>query len=658
MTELQTAALPRLEARFAPATWNQETRTVELSWGRGVEVERIDWRTEQRYTERLTMEPAAVDLTRLNAGAPLLDSHGRWSLDDVIGTVERAWIENGEGRAVVRFSAREDVRGILRDVQDGILRNVSVGYAVDEWRETRDEKGRLVRTAVRWTPHEISLVPVPADASAQVRAAGGAPAPSPGDVHHEEGRMAENTNVPATPPVDEAAIRAAAAEAERTRIASLDAPAAKARAMGMNEVSLAALRGRAIEEGMDAPAFQALLFDALAKGRAADEEARAAERTMPGFMPRAVSQFGHSWEDPSVVVDAMATAIAAREMPAVREKVGDGKWREYAGLRPSDMLLELARARGENVSVRDRTRLIARAFHSTSDFPLLLANAGNKMLEAGYAVANPSYRRFFGRRRFNDFKAHSFLTAGDFPSLVELREGGEITRGTMSEKREQVTARPYARGVAITRQALVNDDLGAFTDFAAMIGRRVADWENATAYALVNQASGDGPTLTEGNAAVFGTGAGRANKASSATTVTAVALGLGFNAIKNQTSLDGLKLNLAPQFLVCSPIQEFVAAQFASSSVVPSSPSSVNVFAGRFEVVSDSNIPNNRWYLFADPASAPVYVYGYVGDAEAPSIRVGQPLGVDGTVIEVVHDFGVGAIDYRGGYFNPGAAPT
>jgi hypothetical protein len=666
MTELQTADVPRLEARFAPATWNAEARTVELSWGRGVEVERMDWRTDQRFIERLTMDAASVDLARLNGGAPLLDTHARYSLGSVIGTVERAWIESGEGRAIVRFSQRDEVQPILRDVQDGILRNVSVGYAVDEWKESRDERGRLVRTAVRWTPHEISLVPVPADASAQVRAAGSASALHPGDHHIEEGRMADTTqapdtsaqsNAPAVKPVDEAAIRAAAAEGERTRIASLEAPAEQARAMGMDATSLAAMRGRAIETGMTAEQFQAELFQAIAKGRAFDAQARE-EQKQPGFQPRPVSQFGRSYDDPALIVDAMATALAAREMPGVRAKVGEGKWREYASLRPSDMLMELARARGENVSARDRGRLIDRAFHTTSDFPLLLANAGNKMLEAGYALANPSYRIFFGRKRFNDFKDHSFLTAGDFPALAEMVEGAEITSGTISEKREIVRARTYARQVRVTRQMLINDDLGAFADFGTMIGRRVADYENSLAYSLVNTATGDGPTLAEGSAAVFGTGAGRANKSGSSTTVTAAALSAGFNGMKRQSSLDGLRLNLQPRYLVCSPIQEFVAAQFASSAVVPAQASGVNVFAGRYDVVSDANIPDNRWYLFADPAAAPVYIYGYVGDAEGPSIRSGQPLGVDATVLDVVHDFGVGAIDYRGGWFNPGAAPA
>ena len=81
---------------------------------------------------------------------------------------------------------------------------------------------------------------------------------------------------------------------------------------------------------------------------------------------------------------------------------------------------------------------------------------------------------------------------------MPLLENGEIQAGTMSESQEIVLLQTFARRIRVTRQMLVNDDLGAFTDFAAMIGRRVADFENATAYALVNLANGDGPTLTTG----------------------------------------------------------------------------------------------------------------------------------------------------------------
>jgi hypothetical protein len=656
MADIQTAAPPRLEARFAPSTFDADQRTVELTWSTGARVRRTDWRSGQPYIEELAMDDASVDLARLQSGAPLLNTHSQYDLNDVIGVVERAWIMRGEGRALVRFSARDEVAPILQDVRDGILRNVSVGYqvAADDWEERREADGTLVRRARKWTPFEISLVPIPADASAQVRAAGVASAAEGTNALRREGESMTDTPVVAAEQAREVTTAPVPADlnevraAERARIASLDEPARMARSRGLDEQQVTAMVARARDGGHDARWLGNELFGAIV---ATDQS-----RGTPA--PTAVSQFGRSYEDPAVIVEAMATAIAARHMPAVAARAGEGQWRNFAGLRPSDMLLELAQARGERVGPRDRERLIARAFHTSSDFPLLLANAGNKMLEAGYAVAAPSYRRFFARKRFNDFKAHSFLTAGDFPALAALREGGEITRGTISEKREQITPGTFARGVSVTRQMLVNDDLGAFADFGTMIGRRIADWENATAYAVVNTASGDGPTLSEGNAAVFGTAAGRVNKAGSGTTVTSLALGAGFNGMKSQTSLDGLRLNIEPRFLVCSVIQEFVAAQFASSSVVPSAATSVNPFAARFEVISDANIPNNRWYLFADPAAAPVYVYGYVGDNEVPTVRVGQPMGVDGTVVEVVHDFAVGAIDYRGGWFNPGAAPA
>jgi len=658
MSEIQTLEVPRLEARFAPATFNADARTVELVWSTGARVRRMDWRTGQPFIEELAMTEDAVDMTRLNNGAPLLNTHGQYDLRDVIGVVERAWIINGEGRAQVRFSTREEVQPILNDVRDGIVRNVSVGYAVkpEDWQESRGPDDVLIRTAKKWTPFEISLVPIPADASAQVRAAGAAIAAEGNGAPRREGESMTEIAVPAAEQARDNIVASAAPAVnveevlaqERARIASLEEPARMARSRGLDDAQMEALKARAISGNHDAAWLRAELFSAIV---AQDEKVAAAK-------PVAVSHVGRSYEDPASIVDAMATAIAARHMPAVASKVGDGQWRNFAKLRPSDMLIELAQARGERVSSRDRDALISRAFHTSSDFPLLLANAGNKMLEAGYALASPSYRQFFARRRFNDFKAHSFLTAGDFPALQALGEGGEIKRGTVSEKREQITPGTHARSVAVTRQMLVNDDLGAFTDFGTMIGRRIADWENATAYGVVNSASGDGPTLAEGSAAVFGTAASRANKAGTASAVTAAALTLGFNAIKAQSSLDGMKLNIQPRYLVCSIIQEFVAAQFASSTVVPSAAGNVNAFAGRFEVVSDANIPNNRWYLFADPAAAPVYVYGYVGDNEVPQVRVGQPMGLDGTVVEVVHDFAVGAIDYRGGFFNAGVAPT
>jgi hypothetical protein len=93
-------------------------------------------------------------------------------------------------------------------------------------------------------------------------------------------------------------------------------------------------------------------------------------------------------------------------------------------------------------------------------------------------------------------------------------------------------------------------------------------------------------------------------------------------------------------------------------TVTPSTAAEIskeNVYAGIIEPVFDLMIPGNRWYLFADPETAPAFVYGLLEGAAGPQVATGQIQGVDGVEVSVVFDFGVGAIDWRGGWFNPGA---
>lgn len=149
---------------------NDETRTVTLTWTTGADVLRFDWETGRRYFERLSLDAKHVRMARLNAGAPLLNAHSGYTLASQIGVVERAALEAARGLADVRFSRRPDVEPYFQDVKDKIIRNVSQGYWVyryQELEETRD--GLPVRLAVDWEPFEISMVPIGADAGAQVR---------------------------------------------------------------------------------------------------------------------------------------------------------------------------------------------------------------------------------------------------------------------------------------------------------------------------------------------------------------------------------------------------------------------------------------------------------------------------------------------------------
>ncbi len=541
--------------------------------------------------------------------------------------------------------------------------------------------GQTIHRAVDWEPYEISIVPVPVDAAAVVRGEGdqGAPAtaiepaltipeeppmpettpaspdpapapPAPPNIPHQE--VPVTTTPASTPPTappeptrampptpDLEAIRAEAERAAVERIAGYEPVLAAARGLVTVDM-LDSMREAAIRDRVSPEVLRGRLWDAFTSG--------AARPSLP-----ARPDTGPSNEDPSQILDAMAEALAARTMPGYQAPA-TGRHTEFLGWRPSDMIGELLRARGERNVPRNPTILAERAFHTTSDFPALLSAAANKMLLAAYAPAAPTYRTLFLRRDFRDFKPHRHLRVGDFPTLLPLSENGEVQAGTMSESQELVFLQTFARRIRVTRQMLVNDDLGAFTDFASMIGRRVADFENATAYALVNSAGGDGPTLITGAAAVFGTAAARANKAGAGTALDLPNLALGRAAVMRQKTLDGLPIAVGAQMrLLVGPNQELAARQL-TVSVQATQISNANVYAGFVQPLVEPLIPANRWYLFSDPMAAPVYVYGYLNGAEGPQVTTGNVQGVDGVEVSVIFDFGVGAIDWRGAWFNPG----
>ncbi|MCA3371329.1 MAG: HK97 family phage prohead protease [Roseomonas sp.] len=645
----------------APATVDRASRTVEVVWSTGARARNFV-PSLGGITEELDMSPNAVRMAQLGSGnAPVLNTHRSSDARDVLGRVIAARLEGGRGHAQLQFSAAADVEPLWQRIADGTLRAVSIGYRVHRYDQRPDPvSGEMIYRAVDWEPFEISIVPIPVDRDAQVRGAAPQGAPSfaiEPALENEEPPMTETTpETPAAPsappaasppatttvetPPDLEALRSEAQRAERERISGIDGAIDAARALVGTETA-AHIRREAVERGWHPDQARRSLFDAMVKSAAP-----------PAIPARPETGPGH--DSPSEILDAMAEALAARSMPGYQPQ-GTGRHAEFMGWRPSDMIGELLRVRGERNVPRNPTLLAERAFHTTSDFPLLLSAAANKMLLAAYQPAAPSYRQIFLRRDFRDFKPHRHLRVGDFPTLMPLMENGEIQAGTMSESQEIVLLQTFARRIRVTRPMLVNDDLGALTDFAAAIGRRVADFENATAYALLNQANGDGPTLTNGPAAVFGTAAARLNKAAAGSALDINNLANGRAAILRQKTLDGLPISVGNAMkLLVGPSLELPARQL-TVSVGATQVSHANIYAGFVQPLVEPLIPNNRWYLFADPPTAPVYVYGYLNGAEGPQVTTGPVSGVDGVEVSVIFDFGVGAIDWRGAWFNPGA---
>lgn len=313
------------------------------------------------------------------------------------------------------------------------------------------------------------------------------------------------------------------------------------------------------------------------------------------------------------------------------------------------MVGELANARGDRVNLRDQGALMERAVgaHSTSDFPLLLADAANKSLLANYQAAGPTYRRWAARRTFNDFRDHNFLRVGDFPEFKDIGENGEVKYGTISENREQVRAKELGTGIVVGRRLLINDDLSALADFSSMIAIRSAADENKRVYALLTGA----PVLSD-TKALFHVDHGNLAGANAAISAASVALAVA--AIRKQKSLDGLVLNLTPRFLIVGPDKEMEGRQLLAA-ITATKAGDVNPWAGSMELVVDANITGNAWFIGVEPDTAPSIVYGYVTGAEGPQIRTEVDFDTRAVKVAAGLDFGCGVIDFRGLFKNAGA---
>lgn len=108
-------------------------------------------------TEVLSHAEGAVDMVRIAGGAaPLLFNHD-WN--DPVGMIDTARLADGRLLVEAHLFATARAAEVAAMVEGG-LRNVSIGYQVDEM--TEEVKAERF-TATRWTPLEVSIVTVPAD---------------------------------------------------------------------------------------------------------------------------------------------------------------------------------------------------------------------------------------------------------------------------------------------------------------------------------------------------------------------------------------------------------------------------------------------------------------------------------------------------------------
>jgi hypothetical protein len=519
---------------------------------------------------------------------PLLDGHNRSTIGALLGYADAIRVADGEVRATLHVA---DDRA-LNLIEGGALTGVSIGYlpAGEEWRQ---EGGRRIRSL---TPviHEASLTAFPADPSAAIL---------------------RTDNMDTTIDTND--------RAETN---------AQIRTIGQRAGIATEFIDSLIDRSATLEQARSAMFDELTRRHV----------HIPAY------QIGASGDDPGVIVARMQAALAHRlgapgELPA--EAV------QYRAMGLHDMARSLLAARGERVLSMPVEEMLQRAI-TTSDLPTLLQGTGQRTLMAAYQPALSPLFRLARQSTANDFRTKTLVRLGELELLAKVAEHGEVTHGGVAEAAESYAMATYAKMFSLSRQAIINDDLGAFGTITAAMGRAAAETQNNLIVTLFTQSSGLGPTMGDG-VRLFNSAHG--NLAGSGGAIDATTLAAGVLALRTQKGVDGVSpINVTPRYLL-APAGKETAARQGVASFYPATSANVNPLAGTLEVLIEPRLSGNAWYLFADPAVMPTLEYSYLSSAPGPQLSSREGWDVLGMEFRVVLDFGSGAVDWRGVYRNPGA---
>lgn len=542
------------------------------------------------YVEVLDL--SAVDLESL-VGLPVLDGHRQAGSEHVVGSIVGARRE-GEGIvATIRLSAAEDVRSIALKIGEGTLRGVSIGYGAAH----RSEGVAGGRRTVTIKPiiQEVSIVPIPADPKAAIRS---------------------NDNMPL------ALITPEARTEHRAQV----------RAIALQSGLAADWADEQIDAELDLTQVRSAAFEAL--------QSRA---------PALRTQIAGANDDPNVIITRRADALFSRVTGAAPSDDS----RQYIG----ESLLDHARAiltlRGVSIAGMDRDTLFRAAMHTTSDFPQLLTSVGNRTLMPAYQAAESPLKKLARQALHGDFRPASKLKLSGIEPLKKVSESGEIKSTSRGEAVESYAIDTYGSMFALSRKALINDDLGAFRDWGEAAGRAAAETEAGLLIDLLEQASGAGPIMGEDGKRMFHVDHG--NLASPAAALAEASLSAARLAMRTQTGMGGTTpIRVPPKFLLTGPALETTAEKLLTQ-IAATTVDDVNPHAGKLTLEVEPRITGNGWYLFADPAVLAALEYAYLSSAQGPQIQSREGWEVLGMEFRVTLDFGCGPVDYRAAYRNAGA---
>jgi hypothetical protein len=273
---------------------------------------------------------------------------------------------------------------------------------------------------------------------------------------------------------------------------------------------------------------------------------------------------------------------------------------------------------------------------STHTLTTLLTTVGNKFLLEGFTTVEQVWREISATRPVNDFKSITSYRMLDDMVFEEVGPDGGIKHGTASQESYTNQAKTYAKMFSLTRQDIINDDLGAFDTIRARIGRGSGIKLNQVFWAAFLD---DSAFFTSARANLITNVLGEAGIAAANVALKSMTDGYG-----NPIDIGGQHIMLTGSTLNPTAKKWYVAQEMRDTTATTKYPTT-NIYQNQYRPVESRYITSTiTWYLLPVAAGdmAPMEV-AFLDGVQSPTIESADA------------DFDTLGVQFRG-YFDFGVA--
>lgn len=361
------------------------------------------------------------------------------------------------------------------------------------------------------------------------------------------------------------------------------------------------------------------------------EYSKAGTRNAPDNLTNTAVHAGNG----NIIKDSLQNALNARCGVDELEKSNPYKHKSLMAM------AEISVGKGAS-QCSTKSELVARAFN-TGDFAEIITEGIRTVMRDEMKVRAPLFRELANTESLPNFKETDLVMVNDAPDLMAVAEDGEYKQAIIKGSGEKIQLATFGREVAITRQAIINDDISLISKLPRKFmqsGYRLAD--KLMFNAILAGKMGDGGDVFKASTAKAW---GNLTTGITAGDYEALIMAL-HKSFATATTSGGDALDLRGEFLLANPDH---ASMLEAVLNTASNPDEYNPAYKKFaKVIETARMNDVKGAIGLTSKDFDSVIMGFLDGQMDPWLETGDGFSSDGAKFRITYDITSKVLDRRG----------